>query len=249
MGEERLGRAGQAVWPTTTEWAHLMSICTYMLIKWVCAVHVCTLLSSCEALMRVSSKLGASISSTPSSRRLSMGKNTLEGGGREGRGGEGDGRTLVTAAVLRRDNRRSIRAGFETSALTPPPAPPYFKILARTLHHLHTLLNLPYTTTLPHIPTLPSRTPHLQEASLPLVGRQPLQVMGEQGSLQVADGHVADVATRVTAHASHSLGGEGRERRRGEGSKEGKGRGRGGNGGERRGEEGGEGGEMRGGRG
>ena len=98
MGEERLGRAGQAAWPTTTEWAHLMSICTYMLIKWVCAVHVCTLLSSCEALMRVSSKLGASISSTPSSRRLSMGKNTLEGmrgrGGRgreggEGRGGEG----------------------------------------------------------------------------------------------------------------------------------------------------------------
>ena len=75
-GEERLGWAGQAVWPTTTEWAHLMSICTYMLIKWVCAVHVCTLLSSCEALMRVSSKLGASISSTPSSRRLSMGKNT-----------------------------------------------------------------------------------------------------------------------------------------------------------------------------
>ena len=41
--------------------------------------------------------------------------------------------------------------------------------------------------------------------------------MGEQGSLQVADGHVADVATRVTAHASHSLGGEGRERRRGKG--------------------------------
>ena len=40
--------------------------------------------------MRVSSKLGASISSTPSSRRLSMGKNTFEGGeGREGRGGEG----------------------------------------------------------------------------------------------------------------------------------------------------------------
>ena len=34
--------------------------------------------------------------------------------------------------------------------------------------------------------------------------------MGEQGSLQVADGHVADVATRVTAHASHSLGREGR---------------------------------------
>ena len=48
--------------------------------------------------------------------------------------------------------------------------------------------------------------------------------MGEQGSLQVADGHVADVATRVTAHASHSLGGEGRERRRG------KERGRGGGG-------------------
>ena len=71
-----------------------MSICTYMLIKWVCAVHVCTLLSSCEALMRVSSKLGASISSTPSSRRLSMGKNTLEAGGREGgegRDGEGEG--------------------------------------------------------------------------------------------------------------------------------------------------------------
>ena len=88
-----------------------------------------------------------------------------------------------------------------------------------TDHHLHTLLHPPmYTTTLPHTPTLPSRTPHLQEASLPLVGRQPLQVMGEQGSLQVADGHVADVATRVTAHASHSLG---REGRRGEGRDEG----------------------------
>ena len=55
--------------------------------------------------------------------------------------------------------------------------------------------------------------------------------MGEQGSLQVADGHVADVATRVTAHASHSLGGEGRERRRGKG--EGRG-GRGGRGGKGR---------------
>ena len=219
-----------------------MSICTYMLIKWVSAVHVCTLLSSCEALMRVSSKLGASISSTPSNRRLSMGKNTWrEEEGRGGEGRRGEGRTLVTAAVLRRDNRRSIRAGFETSALTPPPAPPYFKILARTLHHPHTLLHLPYTTTLPHTPTLPSRTPHLQEASLPLVGRQPLQVMGEQGSLQVADGHVADVATRVTAHASHSLGGEGRERRRGKGEgREGEGKG------VRRGREGG---EMRGGRG
>ena len=114
-------------------------------------------------------------------------------------------------------NRRSIGARFETSALNSTPCTPYFKILARTLHHLHTLLHLPYTTTLPHTPTLPSRTPHLQETSLPLVGRQPLQVMGEQGSLQVADGHVADVATRVTAHTSHSLGGEGRERRRGKG--------------------------------
>ena len=64
--------------------SELMSICMYMLIKCVCTVHVRTLLSSCEALMRVSSKLGASISSTPSSKRLSMGKNTLEGrGGRE----------------------------------------------------------------------------------------------------------------------------------------------------------------------
>ena len=63
--------------------------------------------------------------------------------------------------------------------------------------------------------------------------------MGEQGSLQVADGHVADVATRVTAHASHSLGGEERE---GEGKGVRRGReGRGGKGGERRGEEGGEG--------
>ena len=35
--------------------------------------------------------------------------------------------------------------------------------------------------------------------------------MGKQGSLQVADGHVADVATRVTAHASHSLGREVRD--------------------------------------
>ena len=51
--------------------------------------------------------------------------------------------------------------------------------------------------------------------------------MGEQGSLQVADGHVADVATRVRAHASHSLGREGRE---GEGKEE-----KGGEGGDRRG--------------
>ena len=49
--------------------------------------------------------------------------------------------------------------------------------------------------------------------------------MGEQGSLQVADGHVADVATRVTAHASHSLGEEGRERGEGGGG-EGEGEGR-----------------------
>ena len=98
--------------------SELMSICMYMLIKCVCTVHVRTLLSSCEALIRVSSKLGASISSTPSSRRLSMGKNTLEGRGKggegEGRGGEGreewggegmggDGsRTLVTATVMTR---------------------------------------------------------------------------------------------------------------------------------------------------
>ena len=54
--------------------------------------------------------------------------------------------------------------------------------------------------------------------------------MGEQGSLQVADGHVADVATRVTAHASHSLEREGRE---GEGRDEG-----GEKGGDRRGGEG-----------
>ena len=69
--------------------SELMSICMYMLIKCVCTVHVRTLLSSCEALMRVSSKLGASISSTPSSKRLSMGKNTLEGRGGEGREGGG----------------------------------------------------------------------------------------------------------------------------------------------------------------
>ena len=79
------------------------------------------------------------------------------------------------------------------------PIPP-----SHTPHHPPT-----HPTTIPS--TLPSRTPHLQEASLPLVGRQPLQVMGEQGSLQVADGHVADVATWVTAHASHSLGGEEKE--------------------------------------
>ena len=48
--------------------------------------------------------------------------------------------------------------------------------------------------------------------------------MGEQGSLQVADGHVADVATRVTAHASHSLGGEEEGRRGKERGRGGKGR-------------------------
>ena len=63
--------------------------------------------------------------------------------------------------------------------------------------------------------------------------------MGEQGSLQVADGHVADVATRVTAHASHPLGREGRG---GEGRK---GEGRGGRGAEGEEEEEGRGGEGR----
>ena len=85
---------GRLCGPPLLSEPHLMSICMYMLIKCVCTVHVRTLLSSCEALMRVSSKLGASISSTPSSKRLSMGKNTLEG-----RGGEGGRRILVTAAV------------------------------------------------------------------------------------------------------------------------------------------------------
>ena len=50
--------------------------------------------------------------------------------------------------------------------------------------------------------------------------------MGEQGSLQVADGHVADVATWVTAHASHSLGREGWQGRGAEGGEGGEGRGR-----------------------
>ena len=148
LGEERLGRAGQAAWPTTTEWAHLMSICTYMLIKWVCAVHVCTLLSSCEALMRVSSKLGASISSTPSSRRLSMGKNTLEAGGREGRGGEGRGgegghtshscsndtnscSSLCCVAAV--SSTEAIAAQCNSRSRTPPP----------TTIHTHTLLIYP----------------------------------------------------------------------------------------------------------
>ena len=111
---------GRLCGPPLLSEPHLMSIRMYMLIQCVCTVHVRTLLSSCEALMRVSSKLGASISSTPSSRRLSMGKNTLEGrgnGGRrergEGRGGEGGrrgwegrggvgSRTVVRAAVMTR---------------------------------------------------------------------------------------------------------------------------------------------------
>ena len=80
---------GRLCGPPLLSEPHLMSICMYMRIKCVCTVNVRTLLSSCEALMRVSSKLGTSISSTPSSRRLSMGKNTLEGRGKEG---EGEGR-------------------------------------------------------------------------------------------------------------------------------------------------------------
>ena len=80
---------GRLCGPPLLSEPHLMSICMYMLIKCVCTVHVRTLLSSCEALMRVSSKLGASISSTPSSRRLSMGKNTLEGRGKGDREKEG----------------------------------------------------------------------------------------------------------------------------------------------------------------
>ena len=138
---------GRLCGPPLLSEPHLMSICMYMLIKCVCTVHVRTLLSSWEALMRVSSKLGASISSTPSSRRLSMGKNTLEGrgkggeggegrGGREGRGGEGrGGRILVTAAVTKSSDT----------------------ILGHT--------TLPHTPPLPHIPTthqctlLPSHVP------------------------------------------------------------------------------------------
>ena len=46
--------------------------------------------------------------------------------------------------------------------------------------------------------------------------------MSEQCPLQVADGHVTDVATWVTAHTSHPLGGENRSRRE-EGDGEGKG--------------------------
>ena len=80
---------GRLCGPPLPSEPQLMSICMYMLIKCVCTVHVRTLLSSCEALMRVSSKLGASISSTPSSRRLSMGKNTLEGRGKGDREKEG----------------------------------------------------------------------------------------------------------------------------------------------------------------
>ena len=89
---------GRLCGPPLLSEPHLMSICMYMLTKCVCTVHVRTLLSSCEALMRVSSKLGASISSTPSSRRLSMGKNTLEKmRGREGREKGGREEALVTA--------------------------------------------------------------------------------------------------------------------------------------------------------
>ena len=114
---------GRLCGPPLLSEPHLMSTCMYMLTKCLCTVHVRTLLSSCEALMRVSSKLGASISSTPSSRRLSMGKKTLEGRegregeGREERGGEGGRRILVTAAVTKSSD---TILGYTTLPHTPP---------------------------------------------------------------------------------------------------------------------------------
>ena len=135
----------------------------------------------------------------------------------EGRGGEGGRRT---AGALRRVPTQSLAippSHTHHHSSTHPHHPPTYPT---PHHHLHTLLHPPmYTTTFPHTPTLPSRTSHLQEASLPLVGRQPLQVMGEQGSLQVADGRVADIATWVTAHASHSLGSAGNKERGGRGER------------------------------
>ena len=46
---------------------------------------------------------------------------------------------------------------------------------------------------------------HLQEAGLPLPAGEVLQLVGQQCSLQVRDGRLADRLAAVTAHPSHPL--------------------------------------------
>ena len=106
---------GRLCGPPLLSEPHLMSIRMYMLLKCVFTVHVRTLLSSCEALMHVSSKLGASISSTPSSRRLSMGKNTLEGEGK-GKGGREEDTSHSWSVMKSTDTI----LGYTTLPHTPP---------------------------------------------------------------------------------------------------------------------------------
>ena len=48
---------------------------------------------------------------------------------------------------------------------------------------------------------------HLQEAGLPLPAGEVLQLVGQQCSLQVCDGRLADRLAAVTAHPSHPLRG------------------------------------------
>ena len=93
-------------------------------------------------------------------------------------------------------------------------------------HHLYTCyLPTPLHCTSQHchpptyshqLPTHTHPTPkgpsHLQEARLLLTGGQSLQVESKQCPLQVADGHVTEVATWITAHTRHPLGEENRSR-------------------------------------
>ena len=164
--------------------------------------------------MRVSSKLGHPSAPLLPADNSAWGRTPggNERKGREGRGGEGREDTLVTAAVMTQRVAIVLARAVWLQSVAPKQLQ-HNAIPDHVHHHRPPSTHTPQPTTIhycpPTYPHPPSRTPHLQEASLPLVGRQPLQVMGEQGSLQVADGHVADVATWVTAHASHSLGGGG----------------------------------------
>ena len=84
-----------------------------------------------------------------------------------------------------------------------------------TEHPLQHFLKSPSPMPMHLLPS-PEGPSHLKEARLPLIGGQSLQVVSEQCPLQVADGHVTDVATWVTAHTSHPLRGESQSRGRGE---------------------------------
>ena len=93
-------------------------------------------------------------------------------------------------------------------ANTPPPLNNYHHLLKSSSPMPKSLSPMPMYPP----PPSPEGSSHLQEAGLLLIEGQSVQVMNEQCPLQVADGHVTDVATWITAHTCHPLGGENQSR-------------------------------------